>query len=79
MNNKYNKNYKKKKKYVIRFNNIPNIIISFKDLIYGKIKFNTKYINDLILFKSNGYPTYHFASVIDDYKFNISHIIRGKE
>ncbi|XBT18696.1 MAG: glutamate--tRNA ligase family protein [Candidatus Shikimatogenerans sp. Tcar] len=80
MNNKFNLyNFKKKKKYVIRYNNIPNKIINFKDLIYGNIKINTKFLNDVILFKSNGYPTYHFASVIDDYKFNITHVIRGKE
>ncbi|WXB47417.1 MAG: glutamate--tRNA ligase family protein [Candidatus Shikimatogenerans sp. Tmey] len=79
MNNTYNLKFKKKKKYVIRYNNIPNKIIFLKDVIYGNIPFNTKYLNDIILYKSNGYPTYHFASVIDDYKLNVTHIIRGKE
>ncbi|XBT18376.1 MAG: glutamate--tRNA ligase [Candidatus Shikimatogenerans sp. Tduv] len=79
MNNTYNTKYKKKKKYVIRFNNIPNKNIKIYDLIYGKIIYKTNYIDDIILFKSNGYPTYHFANVIDDYKFNINCVIRGKE
>ncbi|XBT18887.1 MAG: glutamate--tRNA ligase [Candidatus Shikimatogenerans sp. AspAUS03] len=79
MNNKFNKIYKKKKKYVIRYFNIPNKIIYINDLIYGRIIYNSKNLTDIILYRSNGIPTYYFTSIIDDYLLKISHIIRGKE
>ena len=54
-------------------------IIEFKDLIRGKVKFNLKEIDDQILLKSDGYPTYHLANVIDDQEMKITHIIRADE
>ncbi|WGH25082.1 MAG: glutamate--tRNA ligase [Candidatus Shikimatogenerans bostrichidophilus] len=79
-NNKKTINYYlKNKKYVIRIKTPKNKDIIIKDKIYGNIKINTNNIDDKILFRSNDTPTYHFASVIDDYLMNITHIIRGKE
>lgn len=53
--------------------------IKFKDLLHGKIEFNSDLIDDQILIKSDGFPTYHFASTIDDHLMEISHVIRGEE
>ena len=52
---------------------------NFKDLIYGKISVENKTLDDQILVKSDGYPTYHLASVVDDRLMKISHVIRGEE
>ena len=65
--------------YVIRLNVPENKEISFDDIIRGKITFNTNNIDDQVLIKSDGYPTYHLAVVIDDYLMKISHVIRGEE
>ncbi|MDH3004863.1 MAG: glutamate--tRNA ligase [Candidatus Shikimatogenerans sp. JK-2022] len=78
LNKKKIKKLIKKKKYVIRIKTPKNTIISFKDIIYGKIKINTNKIDDKIIFRKN-LPTYHLASVIDDHLMKISHVIRGKE
>ena len=51
----------------------------FEDLIYGKISVENKTLDDQILVKSDGYPTYHLASVVDDHLMEISHVIRGEE
>src|SRR3989344_715477 len=51
----------------------------FKDIIRGEISFESKLIDDQILIKSDSFPTYHFAVVVDDYLMEISHIIRGEE
>ena len=53
--------------------------IEFEDRIYGKIKIENKLIDDQVLVKSDGYPTYHLASVVDDHLMGISHVIRGEE
>ncbi len=53
--------------------------IVFKDLIRGEIKFNYQNIDDQILLKSDSWPTYHLANVIDDHLMNITHVIRGEE
>jgi len=53
--------------------------IKFKDLIRGDIIFNLKDIDDQVLLKSDGWPTYHLASVVDDHLMKISHVIRGEE
>ena len=50
-----------------------------KDLLRGEIKINTKTLDDKILYKSDGMPTYHFANVVDDREMKISHVIRGEE
>lgn len=49
------------------------------DLIKSKVKFPVKTLHDIVLLKSDGYPTYHLASVVDDHYMNISHVIRGEE
>jgi glutamyl-tRNA synthetase len=51
----------------------------FEDLIRGEIRFENKLIDDQVLIKSDGFPTYHFAVVIDDHLMEISHVIRGEE
>lgn len=70
---------KKGEKYVVRLKLPDNENIVFNDLIRGEIKFNTNELDDQVLIKSDGIPTYHFAVVIDDYLMNITHILRGEE
>ena len=65
--------------YVIRLKVPDEQKIEFTDLVRGDIKFNTSEIDDQVLLKSDGYPTYHLANVIDDYEMRISHVIRGEE
>ena len=65
--------------YVIRMKIPKNQTVEFNDLIRGKIKFNTNDLDDQVLIKSDGIPTYHFAVVVDDHLMNISHIIRAEE
>ena len=65
--------------YVIRMRVPDNQTITFIDAIRGPIKINTKDIDDQVLVKSDGIPTYHFAVVVDDYLMKISHIFRGEE
>jgi glutamyl-tRNA synthetase len=67
------------KPYVIRFKFDENEIISMDDIIRGSVEVNSSSLDDKILFKSDGMPTYHLANVVDDYKMNISHVIRGEE
>ena len=66
-------------KYVIRLNIKPGKKIEFEDVIRGKIIFDSDNVDDQILIKSDGYPTYHLAVVIDDHLMNITHVIRGEE
>ncbi|MFH0854376.1 MAG: glutamate--tRNA ligase [bacterium] len=65
--------------YVIRQAMPEGEISSFEDLVYGKISVNSDELEDQILMKSDGYPTYNFANVADDHLMKISHIIRGSE
>lgn len=65
--------------YVIRIKIPENESIVFKDLIRGEVTFDTKNLDDKVLFKSDGLPTYHLANVVDDYLMKISHVIRGEE
>lgn len=65
--------------YVIR-QNIPNEgTTSFEDEIYGKIEVPNSELDDMILIKSDGYPTYNFANVVDDHLMGITHVVRGNE
>ena len=65
--------------YVIR-QNIPNEgTTSFEDEIYGKIEVPNSELDDMILIKSDGYPTYNFANVVDDHLIGITHVVRGNE
>ena len=66
-------------KYVIRQKMPKEGISSYEDLVYGEIKVENKLLEDQILLKSDGYPTYNFANVIDDHLMNITHVIRGNE
>jgi glutamyl-tRNA synthetase len=65
--------------YVIRLNIPETGTTTFTDLIRGDISFENKLIDDQVLLKSDGYPTYHLGVVVDDHEMNISHIIRGEE
>ena len=65
--------------YIIR-QNIPNEgTTSFEDEIYGKIEVPNSELDDMILIKSDGYPTYNFANVVDDHLMGITHVVRGNE
>jgi glutamyl-tRNA synthetase len=74
-----NKNENIKKPYVIRLNVPENTEVVFNDLVRGEIKFKSNDIDDQVLLKSDGYPTYHLAVVVDDHLMEISHIIRGED
>jgi glutamyl-tRNA synthetase len=65
--------------YVIRFKMPRNEEVRFQDLIRGWVVFSTNELDDKVLFKSDGMPTYHLANVVDDMTMNISHVIRGEE
>jgi glutamyl-tRNA synthetase len=65
--------------YVIRLLVPRNEKITFTDLVRGKITFELENVDDQILLKSDGFPTYHLANIIDDHFMKISHVIRGEE
>jgi glutamyl-tRNA synthetase len=65
--------------FVIRFKMPVNEEVYMKDLIRGDIRVNTSTLDDKVLYKSDGMPTYHLANIVDDYKMQISHVIRGEE
>ncbi|MDP2337916.1 MAG: glutamate--tRNA ligase [Bacteroidota bacterium] len=65
--------------YVIRFKMPENREVVDEDLIRGRVSFNTNQLDDKVLFKSDGMPTYHLANVVDDYLMRITHVIRGEE
>jgi len=67
------------KPYVIRFNMPTEGTTTFTDDIYGEITVPNEELEDLILIKSDGYPTYNFANVIDDHLMGITHVVRGNE
>lgn len=66
-------------KFVIRLKVPTNHEIVFNDLIRGEIRINSNQVDDQVLLKSDGFPTYHLAVVVDDYLMKISHIIRAEE
>jgi glutamyl-tRNA synthetase len=65
--------------YVIRFKVPENEEVKINDLIRGEVVVNSSEVDDKVLMKSDGMPTYHLANVVDDYLMNISHVIRGEE
>lgn len=65
--------------YVIRQNNPTEGETSFDDVIYGKITAPNEELDDMVLIKSDGYPTYNFANVVDDHLMKITHVVRGNE
>ena len=65
--------------YVVRLNVVSGKKVWFDDVIRGKIEFDSDQIDDQVLLKSDGYPTYHLGVVVDDHLMEISHIIRAEE
>ena len=65
--------------FVIRFKTPVNEVLKLKDIIRGDIKFDTNLLDDKVLFKSDGMPTYHLANIVDDHLMETSHVIRGEE
>ena len=65
--------------YVIRIKVEPNELILFDDMIRGTVEFNTENVDDKVLIKADGMPTYHLAVVVDDYLMKITHAFRGEE
>ena len=65
--------------YVIRFKTPVNETLELHDIIRGDIKFETNLLDDKVLFKSDGMPTYHLANIVDDHLMETSHVIRGEE
>ena len=67
------------KPYVIRMNMPTEGTTTFHDELYGDITVNNNELDDMILIKSDGYPTYNFANVVDDHLMGITHVVRGNE
>ncbi|WP_372936267.1 glutamate--tRNA ligase [Seonamhaeicola sp.] len=65
--------------YVIRFKTPKDETLYLKDIIRGDIKIDTNILDDKVLFKSDGMPTYHLANIVDDHLMQITHVIRGEE
>ncbi|MFA5174867.1 MAG: glutamate--tRNA ligase [Patescibacteria group bacterium] len=66
-------------KYVVRMKMPKNGVTIFQDLIRGEVSFKNELVDDQIILKSDGFPTYHLAVVVDDHLMGITHIIRGEE
>ena len=65
--------------YVIRQNNPTEGKTTFTDILYGDITVDNSELDDMVLIKSDGYPTYNFANVVDDHLMGITHVVRGNE
>jgi glutamyl-tRNA synthetase len=65
--------------YVVRFKMPVDRTLNLEDIIRGKSSVNTNTLDDKVLVKNDGMPTYHFANIIDDHEMEISHVIRGEE
>jgi len=65
--------------YVIRFKSPKDETLYLKDIVRGDIEIDTNILDDKVLFKSDGMPTYHLANIVDDHLMQISHVIRGEE
>ena len=65
--------------YVVRFKTPVDETLHLKDLIRGAVKFETNLLDDKVLFKGDGMPTYHLANIVDDHLMETSHVIRGEE
>lgn len=65
--------------YVIRQNNPKEGVTTFHDELYGDISVNNAELDDMVLIKSDGFPTYNFANVVDDHTMGITHVVRGNE
>ncbi len=65
--------------YVIPIKMPQNEEVEFTDMIRGKVQFNSNLVDDKVLLKADGMPTYHLAVVVDDYLMKITHAFRGEE
>ncbi len=65
--------------YVVRFKYPDNIDIHVHDLVRGEVVINSSLLDDKVLYKSDGMPTYHLANIVDDHTMEITHVIRGEE
>ena len=65
--------------YVVRFKFPEDLDITVHDLIRGDVTMNSRLLDDKVLFKSDGMPTYHLADIVDDHLMEVSHVIRGEE
>lgn len=65
--------------FVVRFKNPTDETLYLQDMIRGDVQFKTALLDDKILYKSDGMPTYHFANIVDDHLMETSHVIRGEE
>lgn len=65
--------------YVVRFKTPIDEIVALKDIIRGEVKFDTNLLDDKVLYKSDGMPTYHLANIVDDHLMETTHVIRGEE
>jgi len=66
-------------KYVVRFKTPTDEVLELQDIIRGTMRIDTNLLDDKVLFKSDGMPTYHLANIVDDHLMEISHVIRGEE
>lgn len=65
--------------FVIRLNVPENELVTVNDIIRGQVEFDSNTVDDQVLLKSDGFPTYHLANVVDDHLMKITHVIRGEE
>jgi len=65
--------------YVVRFKSPKDRTLVFNDIVRGTVKIDTNILDDKVLFKSDGMPTYHLANIVDDHLMKITHVIRGEE
>ena len=73
------KNYTYKEEDAWRFRVPKELKLTWRDLVHGPVEFSSNVIEDFVIVKSDGFPTYHFASVVDDHLMQITHVIRGDE
>jgi len=78
-NEEINRNLSEGISHVVRLNVEEGKVIKFNDHIRGEVEFLSELVDDQILIKSDGFPTYHIANVVDDHLMEISHVIRGEE
>ncbi len=74
-----NSNLQNNLPHVVRLNVQPDEKIIIDDIVRGRVEFDSNIVDDQVLIKSDGYPTYHLANVIDDHLMKITHVIRGEE
>jgi len=65
--------------YVVRFKTVPGENVEINDVIRGKVVINTNEMDDKVLVKNDGMPTYHLANILDDHDMEVTHVIRGEE